>query len=435
MRTGASRNASLGARWERKGAMRGEVFKADLRVSSSSNDSDSGFANTYTLRPPGVPDTRNRQAGATGNRLADFTGDYERPNATGMLKLGYKISENRNSFDTRYAAVDPLTLAETVNPMRTNRFGLEEDNLALYGSYELRASERWGVLGGLRAEHTRLDIDQVTSGIRAANSYTSYIPSFFVNYNVSKDTDVRLSYARRIRRPGANDLNPFVVYRDEFNVASGNPELTPTETDSLELALETKVGKVDTNLRAYYRHEDDLISERRYFISDTVLLTTRDNSGSAQSGGLEFTLGGRLLPKLTIHTSGNLAYMEQRVWNDNLGGDTRRNATSLSGRARFNVQLSKQDSVQVMLNAQGKTLFGQGYRRPASTATINYRRAVTPALSLTVNVNDVFNTTRTESITDTALLKETNVRRFDSRVLYIGLSYRLGGFAPARRPM
>lgn len=431
MRTGDSDSASAGARWEHKGDARGEVFKADLRVSTSDSEGHNAYANSYTLRPPGVLDTRSRQSSVIENRLADLTGDYELPGASGVLKLGYKVSDNRNSFDTRYTTIDPATQAETVNPMRTNRFALDEENLALYGSYEWRLGDRWGVLGGLRAEHTRLDIDQQTSGIRADNSYTSYIPSFFVNYNVSEDTDVRLSYARRIRRPGANDLNPFVIYRDEFNVSSGNPNLMPTETDSLELGLETKFGKVDTNLRAYYRHDANLISERRIFISDTVLLTTRDNRGSNQAGGLEFTLSGRPHPKLSINISGNLAVTEQRVWDDTLGGDIERNATSLSGRARFNWQASKLDTLQVMLNAQGKTLFGQGYRQPSRTADLSYRRSLTPALSLVLNVNDAFNSNRFETVTDTTLLKENNMRRFDGRVLYLGLSYRLGGFGAA----
>lgn len=430
VRSGDSENISAGVRWDRKGAARGELLKTDLRVSSSKNVNNSRYANTYLLRPPGRLDTVSRQDSETENRLFDLTGDYERPrDGGGFLKLGYKVSQNQNTFDTRYLDVNPVTAADIVNLSRTNRFGLDESNIALYGSYQLRLGDNWGVLGGLRAEHTRLDIDQLTSGIQARNSYTSYIPSFFVTYNLGKDTDIRLSYAHRLRRPSANDLNPFVVYRDEFNVSSGNPTLMPTETDSLELGVETKFGALETNLRGYYRHDTDLISERRYFISDTVLLTTRDNEGSNKSGGIEFTLGGKLLPKLSVNTSGNLAYTEQRTSRDSLGGDTRRTATSLSGRVRVSYQLPNNDTLQANVNAQGKTLFGQGYRQPNSTTNLSYRHNLTPALSLVANVTDVFDKNKMETITDTDLLKETSFRRFDGRVWYLGLSYRLGGFA------
>ena len=46
-------------------------------------------------------------------------------------------------------------------------------------------------------------------------------------------------------------------------------------------------------------------------------------------------------------------------------------------------------------------------------------------------VSDVFRSNKMETIIDTATLKETTVRRFDGRVFYVGLSYRIGGAASA----
>ena len=426
-RSGTSENYSWGARFDHKGEINGELAKFDLRVSSAINASDSAYANAFSIRPAGVFDSRNLQGNRTETHIADFTGDYERPGEQGFLKLGYKVSRHQNGFDTRYTNIDPATIAETPNALRSNRFELDEGNLALYGSYQLRLNENWGVLAGLRAEYTRMNIAQLTSAVEAANHYINYIPSFFVSYKASERTNIRFSYAHRIRRPNANDLNPFVVYRDEFNVSSGNPNLKPTETDSYELGYETRFGTLDTNLRGYYRKDRGLISERKVFISDTVLLTTRDNAGDNRAGGLEFTVSGKLLPKLSINTSGNLAYTEQRIFSALTGQYTQRSANSLSGRARFNYQASEQDQLQLSLNSQGKTLSGQGYRQPNYTANLSFRHLLTPALSLVVNVTDVFNSNRIETITDNDLLRETNIRRYDGRVMYVGLSYRLGG--------
>ncbi len=430
-RSGASDNTTWGARLDHKGALNGELAKLDLRVSSAVNASDSAYANAFSIRPAGIFDSRNLQGNRTVTRIADFTGDYERPDEQGFLKLGYKVSRHKNSFDTRYTNIDPATMAETPNALRSNRFELDEGNLALYGSYQLRLNENWGVLAGLRTEYTSMNIAQLTSAVEAANHYINYIPSFFVSYKASERTNIRFSYAHRIRRPNANDLNPFVVYRDEFNVSSGNPNLKPTETDSYELGYETRFGTLDTNLRGYYRMDRGLISERKVFISDTVLLTTRDNAGDNRAGGLEFTVSGKLLPKLSINTSGNLAYTEQRIFSTLTGQYTQRTANSLSGRARFNYQASEQDQLQLSLNAQGKTLSGQGYRQPNSTANLSLRHLLTPALSLVVNVTDVFNSNKIETITDSDLLRETTIRRYDGRVMYVGLSYRLGGVGAA----
>jgi outer membrane receptor protein involved in Fe transport len=286
------------------------------------------------------------------------------------------------------------------------------------------------VLAGLRTEFTHVNIAQLSGAVKASNHYVNYIPSLFGTYKISDQSNLRLSYAHRIRRPGAGDLNPFVVYRDEFNVSSGNPNLRPTKTDSFELGYETRFGALDTNLRGYYRKDSGLISERKVFISDSVILTTRDNAGSNQAGGLEFTLSGKLLPKLSLNTSGNLSYTEQRIFGFMATPDATRSAYALGGRARLNYQLSEQSQMQLMLNAQGKTLSGQGYRQPNATANVSYRHALTPALALVMNVTDIFNANKIETIADTDLLKETSVRRSDGRLFYIGLSYRLGGAGP-----
>lgn len=431
VRGGASVNSSWGVRLERKGSVAGETFKMDLRVSSADTSSNSAYDNTY----PVGPQRRSRQDNLAANTVADFTGDYERPVEQGIVKLGYKLSDMSNGFDTLYADVDPASAVETVNAGRSNRFRVDETNLALYGSYQRRLNARWGVLGGLRVEHTALAVHQYTSALEASNRYTNYVPSLFLSYKASDTANLRLSYAHRIRRPNGNDLNPFVVYRDELNVSAGNPSLRPSQSDSLELGYETRFGVVETSLRAFLRKESDVITERSYFVSDTVLLTTRENGGENRAGGLEFSLSGKLSKTLSFNTSGNLARTEQRSV-DRLGVVTLRDSSALSLRARINVELSAQDQLQVSVNGQGKTLTGQGYREPASTANLSLRHTITPRLSVLMNVTDLFDSNRTTTTIDTPLLRESSVRRFDGRLVYIGLSYRLGGATgtPARQP-
>lgn len=427
-----NRSYSLSAGLDHKGTLPGEIFKTDLRLSGTEGEGEVRSANDYSVRPINAPEPLTRQDNLNQTRLIDFTGDYERPGETGVLKLGYKVARNSSVIDTRFLNIDPGTLFESVNGARTNRFELVDTTLALYGTWQMRLGEKWGVLGGLRTEYTDLDMDQVTTGIKAGNHYLEAIPSAFLTYDLSDTTALRLSYAHRIRRPGASDLNPFVIYRDELNVSSGNPDLQPSASDSLELGIETKLGNIETNVRLYARQDSDLISERRYFISDTVLLTTRENAGSSRSGGLEFTFSGRATSKLSINASGNIGYSEQSV----LGNldDDKRSATLIAGRARFSYQFDPANSLQLVLNAQGKTLFGEGYRQPTRTADLNYRRNLSQALSLVVNINDLFDSQKSESITETDRLREYSIRRQDGRLVYVGLSYRFGSAGSGRGP-
>ncbi|TFW34907.1 TonB-dependent receptor [Massilia horti] len=426
-RSGDSGNYSLAGTWDHKGDVRGETLKLDLRLSSANIDSDSDFANTYAVRPQGARDTRSNQVGGNDTRIADFTGDYERPlEAGGLLKAGFKVVDTRTGIDTLYTDFAPVTGTPVVNPRRTNGFDLDQGNLALYASYQMRLNEYWGVQAGLRTEYTHLNINQLTSQIEATNRYFNHIPSAFATYKVSDDTNLRFSYAHRLRRANAGELNPFVVYRDELNESSGNPKLKPAQTDSFEVGLETRFGNLESNLRGYYREDTDTIQYRSTFVGDNVLLTRPENLGGSRSSGMEFTVSGRLTPAFTVNASGNLARSEQRQF-DTGGADVTRTASSLSGRVRLNYQLSPANQVQLMLHGQGKTLTGQGYREPTRTANLSVRHSLSPALSVVMNMTDIFNSQKMETITDTATLKETNVRRFDGRIVYVGLSYRFGG--------
>lgn len=432
-RNGDSSNNMGSLRWDHKGEKLGELFKMDLRVSTTDNDSETDYANTYTVTPPRAADSRNLQDVDNSTRIIDYTGDYELPLESGaIVKVGYKIADNQSEFDTRYYDFDLGSNAQSINDRRTNAFEIDEMNTALYGSYQWKVNERWGAQLGLRAEHTDMDLKQVTSRIDASNSYLNWMPSAFATYKLGEKTNLRFSYAHRIRRPGAGELNPFVVYRDEFNESSGNPYLKPVQTDSFEVGYETKAGVLDANVRAYYRNERDTIRSRQLAVSDTVILTTLENGGSNRSGGLEFTLSGKVTPKLSVNTSGNVFLAEQQQI-DLLGNESKRSATSVNVRGRLNYQLTPLDQIQLMFNAQGKTLTGYGYREPSATANLSYRRNLSQSLTLVVNANDIFSSQKQETVTDSATLKEYSVRRFDGPVVFVGLSYRFGGVQANRR--
>jgi outer membrane receptor protein involved in Fe transport len=434
-RSGDNSNLMGGLRWDHKGEKLGELFKMDLRVSKSIDDSATRYANTYRVAPL-VPDAEDSsQFAANSRRMVDYTGDYERPLDSGaILKVGYKLAGNRSGVDNRYYNLDAASGASNVDERRTNAFEVDEKTAALYGSWQWQLSPRWGALVGLRTEYTHLDLDQITTSTRATNSYVNWIPSAYATYKLDSGANLRFAYAHRLRRAQANQLNPFVTYVDELNESAGNPWLKPVQTDSFEVGWETKAFGLDTALRGYFRNDRDMIRTRQSVVNDTVLLTTWENGGSNRSGGLEFTLSGKLTPRLSVNASGNLAVTEQEQV-DLYGFETKRTASSLSLRGRFNYQLTAQDTLQLMINAQGKTLAGTGYREPMSTLNLSYRRNLSQSLSLVLNVTDVFSSQKMETVTDSTTLKERAIRRFDGRIAYIGLSYRFGGVqGQPRRP-
>jgi hypothetical protein len=98
----------------------------------------------------------------------------------------------------------------------------------------------------------------------------------------------------------------------------------------------------------------------------------------------------------------------------------------------LNWQATANDTIQAAVQAQGKTLTGQGYREPNTTLNLSWRHALTPQLALTVNATDVFNSNKMSNVTDTYALRERSERQFDGRIVYVGLSYRFGGAGTQR---
>jgi iron complex outermembrane receptor protein len=128
------------------------------------------------------------------------------------------------------------------NPLMSRRFLYKESINAgymmvkkAYGDLEVQA--------GLRAENTNyrgnLNKTEETSMIQKdslfTNSYLSLFPSASASYKITKDHIVSLNYARKVDRPNYYDLNPFIFYITPYTSLTGNADLKPQFTNTIEL--------------------------------------------------------------------------------------------------------------------------------------------------------------------------------------------------------
>lgn len=427
---GESHNYSGGMFYEHKLDEDGATLKFDLRVSSSQNPSDSSARRTYVQSIYPRPDELSSQHRAPAIRINDFTTDYSGKLGEGFMLSGVKLVDTAQDFNTRYTITDPVTGVERENTILTNAFRVDQRVLAAYGTYEYRFNPQWSIKSGARVERTEQDLHQLTSNINVRNEYTNVLPSAFLSYRLSSDTTIRLSYSRRLMRPNANDLNPYVIYVSPTDRSSGNPNLRPVESDSYEIGYDTTWAGVKTDLRLFARNEDDVITPRQVVIKDEagqdVVLTTRQNFGSVKSQGLEFVFNGRPMTGLTLNFAGNLRHATQTQF-AGIGQPSTLSNTSLSGRGRMNYQITAGDQIQFMLMGQGRQLWGQGFREPNWTANLTWQHKLTPLLTLTANVTDLFNTNRNASHTNTDFLRQTSSTVYDGRIVYVGFRYQLGG--------
>jgi outer membrane receptor protein involved in Fe transport len=431
--SGDALNHEIVTGFERRFNSDGESLKIDLRHSSNNNSIDNSTAYQPLVMPrSGAPVLSDYAQDAQINlRLTDLSADYSGKIGPGFLTTGGRWQRIEQSTDNRYV----FLAGGALDTRRSNLFDLEQDVLAAYGTYEMPINKTWSFKGGLRAEHTDQDLNQVTTGIKASNHYINYLPSVFLTYKLNATSNVRLSFADRISRPTAGDLNPFINYANEYYVSSGNPNLRPVKMHSLELGYETKVmGIAPFSVRGYLRREADVITERRLFLNETALLTTKQNLGDRRAGGIEFSVMGGFpwslkggLPSIRFMFNGNYGFVEQdRVDAAGLTGEKRRTPSlQLQGGGQW--QITPIDTMTLMAFHQGRLLSGEGYREPFGMLNLSLEHKFSPRLSLNVRANDVLRSTDQKYRVETDTLLDRNEVHVHQRRVYVGFRYTFGG--------
>jgi len=423
--TGPRDDFSFDLNWNHTGAQAGESLKTDLRFGRSTGNMTTDAIN---LNSDGTTDPDNRISQSDFHN-AVFSVDYVRPFGEAQMTTGIQINQDNNSFHNIATGNNAAFL--------TNDFAYQQTLSAAYITWQQPIGEKWTVMGGLRAEGLKLDTEnlgvpdtagQPTDDTFSHIDYTKVSPSAFATYTLNDSTKLRFSYSHRLRRPQAQDLNPFRTYRDELNYSQGNPDLKPEETDSFEAGYE-KSGKFNYQIRGYYRQTDNSITDYSYYLpvaspDDTpVLLTTKRNFGGTKAGGLEANFDGKLTQKLSMRVNGNLAYTQF-----NGAVQTRdTEATTLSGRISFDYTATAKDRFQLSYFGRGKQLTGQGYTGAFGFGNMSYRHQVTPKAALVVTVQDPFRTAKFTTVVDTDQIHSESSRSMQGQVIMVGLSYTLGG--------
>jgi outer membrane receptor protein involved in Fe transport len=389
-----------------------------------------GFDTVVDQRIPPSPlsyeevENRNRQ-----NQLG-LTSAYVRPLSDGgRLRLGYELQALDLELDNSVAR-GPAPGALTPDPIVSNEFHVDQAVHALYATWEKPFSEALSAQFGLRLEQANIDLDQVTTGVRASNNYFRAYPTLHLSYTIGEGESLRASYSRRIQRPGPQDLNPFLTYQDNLNYRSGNPDLLPQETDSFEAMWQKRVQQTFYQATLYYRDTQDAFTPVTTDLGNGVFLSRPENLGSSRSTGVELVANGALHPTLRYNASVNL--FRQEIDAAGLPGAVDREGESVSGRLTLNWQPSQADFLQISGIWSGDQLLAQGVRETAQLVNLGYRRKLNKDLSLQVTVRDVFDEFGATIFLDTPGFTDRTSQTFGGRAAYIGLTWSFG--SGQRRP-
>ncbi len=172
--------------------------------------------------------------------------DLELPFSFGNIETGIKFNQFKNNSDLKYFNLTDNGYISDGN--RANLFRYREENYAAYFSYAKNFGDHWETKAGLRYENTVAESYTPSTGSGNSYRYGQWFPSAYVSYKKDKNI-FSLAYSRRINRPGMGSLNPFRWYSNPYSYSSGNPLLTPSYINNLELGY-TFNNKLTTSL--YY---------------------------------------------------------------------------------------------------------------------------------------------------------------------------------------
>jgi outer membrane receptor protein involved in Fe transport len=404
-------------------ATKGEQFRLYLSRSSTwgRNSYDSTGFNAAD-----VADYWQSQYGTSRENLIELKADYILPiGESDLFKTGYALQNQHNLADN-HGLLRDTTMADWIaDSGNTSLFVLDRTVHAGYLSYEWKFG-KFGVVGGLRVEHDIVETDLKTTGEVHDSTTTGLYPSLHLSYAITDTQKLKLSYTRRMNRPGIYALNPVRHSSNAFNVWGGNPDLKPEQTDSFETSYHYIGEKTDFVTTGYYRTTYKVINNVYRNLSDTVLLATWDNVARRMASGIEANLNATLLSGLTFKTSATLSYNEFNPGASALG--TKQSGLGWNIKGGISWQATPDDLVQFNAGYTGKQIFAQGYTKPVLNGDFGFKHNFGSQLAGVLSINNLFDSASRDSVLDAPGVRQTSHFSMPGRIFYIGLVYTFGGF-------
>lgn len=246
----------------------------------------------------------------------------------------YRLDDFASPRDNSVGAfyTDNPALNDCLNTVRPPRSDFPDDEKidieeVLFAAYIMQTFEMdWGnIVAGLRIEDTEYE----TNGFRLATvsgdigyeniavgakevlsvkrSYTNYLPSLHVNYDMSEDVKLRLSYSTGISRPSYIEARAAASINILSNeIAGGNPFLKQEESWGIDAAFEWYYDEASLfSITIFHREIDNVISESNEKVDGALYsdqaqpgelwdLAAFGNGKDGELQGLEISLNARM---------------------------------------------------------------------------------------------------------------------------------------------
>jgi outer membrane receptor protein involved in Fe transport len=367
--------------------------------------------------------TLQRSFNTENERNAFFQADYVEPFGNeGKLETGVRgtLRVIDNDFLVEEQSEEGLW---EINRNFDNNLLYTENILAAYAMAS-HTRNRLSYQAGLRGELTDISVALKRSDQTNFQNYINLFPSTFLSHKFSEKHTGQLSYSYRISRPRFRQLLPFSSYSNNRSLSTGNPNLKPEFTHSIEASHLFNWDEGSLLSGIYYRKRQGVIEEITVVDSVGYNRVFPINLSRENAYGFEFNFSWTPAKWFRYTANANLyrAVSEGEYEGQVFSRDT----YTMNGRSILQLTLLKEYDFQGTFNYQAPQNTPQGRRLSMYYVDLAMARDLMKGnATLAVSVRDMLNTRRFRNEIVGPELNSISDFQWRARQFMITFTYRL----------
>ncbi len=409
------------------------IIKDKTQFTSSANSSYNQFVghsdfSTQNLLLTGESDgtplliDRTKNSGSIFSNTAQADLDF--PIKKISVETGIK-GNNTSAMASLFAdSLEQATGNYLTDSLRVNDLTYNQTVTAAYFQAS-RPFKKWGVKAGVRGEQTMLKVYQRQLNATAKNNYLYFFPSLYINRKFKGQQEINFGYARRINRPGSQQLNPFPEYTDPLNIRRGNPLLKPELIDAIEFAYQKYFTNHTLSATLYFRQINNQMQRVRTIDSLGVSTVTFQNLSYSQNAGLEFFSRHTITKTLSVNT--NINAFHTFLNGNNLPVGFTNSGYNFNAKAGVNYKFLKTFELQLSGNYNAPSVSLQGHIAYMYSADASLRKDFWKGKGSFVFIwSDIFNSRAFKFYSSDSTFDAVMFRKRDITYVNLSFTYKFG---------
>lgn len=339
-----------------------------------------------------------------------------------------RFSTNNTAYSLEFAEDDSFILDTNIS----NVLVYKENVNAVYTQYGSKVKDKFSFLLGLRMEATNITISQLSSNEYSNSNYIGLFPTVNLGYEFSENQNLTIGYNRRISRPRSRFLNPFPSRSSATNLFQGNPNISPSYSNGVDIGYLNTLEKITLNTSLYYNHATDVFTYISEDTGDEVVINGESvpvirrgpiNLAEDDRLGFEFTLTYRPSKKWNMNANFNLYHSAIKGNYKGLSYDSE----NLGWFVRLNNKYTLPGNIewQTRLSYSGPTVDAINRREGIFSSNMAFSKDLfKEKASITLNINDLFNTQRRNLESTTPTFYSDGYYRWRVRSYSLSFTYR-----------